>query len=112
MLSRTIQFPFLPPEWTRGIDTGVVIGAFILLELLSIRKYGLGRTLPKGQTETGRPLVDNLGHLSGYFAGIGAGALIRSYDPYWKNLKRRHFFTKDFGKHAIQASVSNRPPQV
>lgn len=85
----------------------------MIMELLAIRKFGLGATIPKGNGDRSlKPLVDNLGHLSGYIAGIGAGAIIRSYDPYWRNLKRHHFFGRDFGKHDIQASASKRPPQV
>jgi len=80
----------------------------MMMELLAIRKFGLGAAIVNDKT--GRPLVDNLGHLFGYVAGIGAGATIRSYDPYWKNLKRHHFFTRDFGKHDMQASVPKSPP--
>ena len=89
------MLPFLPPEWTRGIDTGVLLATFIILELVSLRKKGI---MPAKLLNTGRPAVDNMGHLSGYLAGIGAGAFIRSTDPKWKNVERKHFFTKDFGK--------------
>ena len=109
-LRRNIQVPFLPPEWTRGIDTGVVLAVFIILELLAIRKFGLGATPPKLENTSVKPLVDNLGHLSGYFAGIGCGAAIRSHDSYWKDLRRRHFFTRDFGKHDVQASLAKKMP--
>ncbi|KAL9128728.1 MAG: hypothetical protein Q9175_007467 [Cornicularia normoerica] len=90
-----ITLPFLPPEWTRGVDTGVMLAVFMLLEVMSLRKWGVTPViLPNAR----RPYVDNMGHLSGYFVGIGAGSLIRSTDPKWKNAERKHFFTKDFGK--------------
>ncbi|KAL9077139.1 MAG: hypothetical protein Q9161_000405 [Pseudevernia consocians] len=92
---QTITLPFLPPAWTKGIDTALLLFFFILLEVISLRKWGIA---PPKLLNTGRPHVDNMGHLSGYFAGIGAGALIRSTDPKWKNAERKHFFTKDFGK--------------
>lgn len=92
---QNITLPFLPPEWTRGIDTGVMLAVFMLLEVMSLRKWGI---TPAKLLDRGRPNIDNMGHLSGYCAGIGAGALIRSTDPKWKNAERKHFFTRDFGK--------------
>ncbi|CAD6589753.1 MAG: hypothetical protein ASARMPREDX12_004015 [Alectoria sarmentosa] len=92
---QNITIPFLPPEWTRGVDTGVMLAVFMLLEVMSLRKWGIR---PTKLLNTGRPHVDNMGHLAGYFTGIGAGALIRSTDPKWKNAERKHFFTKDFAK--------------
>ena len=72
-----------------------MLAVFILLEVMSLRKWGI---TPAKVLNTGRPHVDNMGHLSGYFAGIIAGLAIRRTDPRWKNAERRHFFTKDFGK--------------
>ena len=72
-----------------------MLAVFILLEVMSLRKMGI---VPTKVLHSGRPHVDNMGHLSGYFVGIGAGALVRSTDPEWKNAERKHFFTKDFGK--------------
>lgn len=92
---QNITLPFLPPAWTRGIDTAFLLLFLILFEAMSLRKWGIASTK---LLNTGRPHVDNMGHLSGYCAGIGAGALIRSTDPKWKNAERKHFFTKDFGK--------------
>ena len=72
-----------------------MLAVFLLLEVMSLRKWGI---TPAKVLNPGRPSIDNMGHLSGYFAGIGAGALIRSTDPKWKYAERKHFFTKDFGK--------------
>lgn len=72
-----------------------MLAVFILLEVLSLRKWGI---VPAKLLNTGRPHIDNMGHLTGYLTGIGAGALIRTTDPKWKNVERKHFFTKDFGK--------------
>ena len=72
-----------------------MLAVFILLEAMNLRKSGI---VPAKMLNTGKPSVDIMGHLSGYFAGIIAGALIRSTDPKWKNAERKHFFTKDFGK--------------
>ncbi len=72
-----------------------MLAVFVLLEVMSLRKWGI---TPANLLNTGRPHVDNMGHLCGYLAGIGAGAFIRYTDPKWKNAKRKHFFTKDFGK--------------
>lgn len=90
-----ITLPFLPPEWTRGVDTGVMLAVFMVLEIMSLRKWGITPVILR---DTARPYIDHMGHLSGFFVGIGAGALIRSTDPKWKNVERKHFFTKDFGK--------------
>lgn len=85
----------------------------MIMELLAIRKFGLGATSAKSNGgKHSKPLIDNLGHLSGYVAGIGAGAIIRTYDPYWKNMKRHHFFSKDFGKRDTRVAASKRPPQA
>lgn len=74
---------------TRGFDTGVVLAFFIFYEVMSLRKWGI---MPPSLLNTGRHHIDNMGHLSGYAAGIGAGALIRSTDPKWKNAERKHYF--------------------
>ena len=73
----------------------MLLAVFVLIEIMSLRKWGIA---PPELLNTGRSHVDNMGHLSGYVAGIGAGAFIRSTDPKWKNAERKHFFTKDFGK--------------
>lgn len=87
--------PFLPPEWTRGVDTGVLLAVLMILEAIRLRKWGL---TPAKWLHTGQPVIDSMGHLCGYSVGICAGALIRSTDLRWKSVKRKHFFTKDFGK--------------
>lgn len=63
---------------------------------MGLRKRGI---VPAELLHTGRPGIDNMGHLSGYLAGIGAGVTIRSTDPKWKDVERKHFFSKDFGKN-------------
>ena len=73
-----------------------MLAIFILLEVISLRKWGI---TPANLLNTGRQGVDHMGHLSGYLAGIGAGACIRSTDPKWRNAERRHFFTKDRGNN-------------
>ncbi|CAF9934036.1 hypothetical protein IMSHALPRED_009567 [Imshaugia aleurites] len=98
---QNISLPFLPPDWTRGMDTGVMLAVFMLLEVMSLRKWGI---MPAKLLNTSRPHIDNMGHLSGYCVGIGTGALIRSTDPRWKNAERKHFFTKDFGKRKVSPS--------
>ena len=96
--SRTaITLPMLPPEWTRGIDTGVLLGIIILYEIYGIRKRGIAP--PRALNgETRRPSVDHMGHLAGYTAGIGGGFIVRSNDPKWRDIERHHFLTRDFGK--------------
>ena len=86
-----IQVPFIPPEFTRGIDSGVLLGIFVLYEMWNLRKHGITPSTVKSQ-------VDYMGHLTGYFAGIGAGAIIRAKDPRWRDVERHHFFTEGFGK--------------
>lgn len=83
------------------MDTGVMLAVFMLLEVMSLRKWGI---MPAKLLNTSRPHIDNMGHLSGYCVGIGTGALIRSTDPRWKNAERKHFFTKDFGKRKVSPS--------
>ena len=77
------------------MDTGILLAILMLLDVASLRKWGIVATK---LLNTGKPHIDYMGHLSGYTAGIGAGAFIRSTDPKWKNAERKHFFTKDFGK--------------
>ena len=72
-----------------------MLAVFMVLEIMSLRKWGITPVILR---DTARPYIDHMGHLSGFFVGIGAGAFIRSTDPKWKNVERKHFFTKDFGK--------------
>ena len=77
------------------MDTGILLAILMLLEVANLHKWGI---VPTKLLNTGRPHIDYMGHLSGYLTGIGAGAIIRSTDPKWKNAERNHFFAKDFGK--------------
>lgn len=102
-LSQTIQLPFLPPEWTRGVDTGVVLAIFILSEIRGLRKTGL--KVPKSTPGTPlQPRVDHMGHLAGYAAGIGGAAIIRATDPKWRDAKREHWYIRDSKKKTQQLS--------
>ncbi|KAL6718073.1 hypothetical protein ACLMJK_004158 [Lecanora helva] len=89
----TIHVSLLPSIFTQGIDTGALLGICILYEVWCIRKHGIKPPLVKIPGRE-RPDVDNMGHLTGYLAGIGAGAIIRSKDPKWKDIERRHFYTE------------------
>ena len=104
--SMTITILGLPPEWTRGIDTAIMLALFMLWEVYCIRKFGITPSVNPSPTSV-RPHIDNMGHLTGYFVGIAAGAIVRSTDPYWKDRERHHFLTEDFGK--IKDSRTNDP---
>ena len=60
-------------------------------------------------TEGSRPHVDNMGHLSGYAAGIGAASLIRLKDPKWHDVERHRLLTKYFGRSKEQSSLRTLP---
>ena len=93
----TITFLGLPSDWTRGIDTAIMLALFMLWEVYCIRKFGITPLVQPSSTSV-RPHIDNMGHLTGYLVGIAAGAFIRTKDPDWKNKERHHFLTEDFGK--------------
>ena len=97
-----IQMPVIPSEFTRGIDTGVLLSIFVLYEVWNLRKYGITPSTVKSQ-------VDHMGHLTGYFVGIGAGAIIRAKDPRWRDVERHHFFTEGFGKAEKPSSPEKSP---
>jgi len=91
-LRTTITLPLIPPEWTRGIDTGLLLVVLIASEILSIRRFGITPSVESGSL---RPHIDYMGHLAGYATGIGAGAVIRSTHPKYKRtlereVSRRH----------------------
>ncbi len=75
-------------------------------EILAIRKWGITPTLEHGAK---RPRIDYMGHLAGYVAGVGAGAVIRSTHPTWKNKERHHFLTEKFGKRKESPSLKKSP---
>ena len=88
--SRKITLPFLPPEWTQGIDTGFILALLIIVEIVGLRRWGL---IPLNLVNSGQAHIDHMGHLSGYAAGIAAASLVRSTDPKWKNIERSHLIS-------------------
>ena len=70
-----ITLPFLPPGWTQGIDTGMVLAVLIALEFVGLRRRGL---LPGKLGNARSAHIDHLGHLSGFATGIAAALIIRS----------------------------------
>ncbi len=102
------MLPLIPREWSQGIDTGVILFMLIIAEIMAIRKRGITPSLDPGAA---RPSIDNMGHIAGYVAGIGAGAVIRSTHPKWKNTERHHFLTTKFGKGKEPPSSQTSPTE-
>lgn len=88
-LRLTIEFAFLPKEWTSWLNTGVMLVCFMALELLSLRRAGIRGT---ASLEARGFAVDNIGHVAGYVAGCLAGVLVRKTDPNSEILERESFW--------------------
>lgn len=86
---RTITFPFLPSEWTSWVNTGVILALFVAYEAFHLRRAGLydHKLLAKHGA-----VIDRIGHLGGYGAGIAGASLLRQYDPKWRDLERHSFW--------------------
>ena len=103
-----VTVPYLPPEWFRAMDTGLILAAIMLLEVSQIRKKGLQQTY---SVEAGKmaSIIDHLGHLCGYTAGLGAAVILRTTDPKWKTAERSHWYIEYFRRKKKQQPAPETP---
>lgn len=74
---------------TSIIDTGCLLFGFVAIEILALRRKGI---VNKFAIAAGRPAIDHVAHLAGFATGIAAAVIVRSTDPRWQKVERRHLW--------------------